>query len=402
MAAARTKRKQRPDRASIDVALDGVDEAERLFLFRAALAEFLPEGTDAWEQWPGEGDLWYTRFTYFLALGANRSVDGAYKTAVEREGLNGERANPTWRKKAKEWYWAERASLHDADERDRLVSMEDERRFQAREKRRNIIDRVLLGVVEALVLADLPHMETEQAREHLPTLRMLLRDMLQADRMEMGEPTSIEGQADNVRPFTAEELAAAQAGVDRWLAGGGVGEIVGEAGVPVNDDQSQQLLVVVGPDRDLYADLSGLRVVRSVTGLTFQRLLMATSADVDTKLRRGIQLQRRVQFIHFAAHMSRDGIQLADGIYDGHWWSERLTGVSVVLLAGCESSEIGDWMRVVPHVVSFSEEVNHHDAAMFSEAFWTAIGMKHSADEAVAYALTHTMPYVAEFVEKHW
>lgn len=391
----------RMQRASLQAVLENADEGERLILFRAACEEALPDGIDPWAQWPGEGDLWFTRFNYYLTLGANRSVDGAYKVAVDKDGLNGERANPTWRKKAKEWFWAERAALHDAQERDRLVTLEDQRRFQAREKRRSIIDRLLLEVVEALQLAHLPTMGEDIAREHLPTLRMLLRDLLQADRMEMGEPTTIEAMAE-IRPFSDAEMQAASSGVNAWLANGGIGQVVGEVDMPIESDEKQQLLVVVGPDYELYSDLSALRVVRSATGLSFHRILNATGEDVDTKLRRGIQVSRPVRYLHFAAHMGKDGVKLADGFYDGHWWSERLSGLQVVLLAGCDSSEIGDWMRVVPHVVSFSEEVKHQDAAMFTESFWMSIGLGQDADDAVDYALQHTMPYVAEFVEKHW
>lgn len=54
-------------------------------------------------------------------------------------------------------------------------------------------------------------------------------------------------------------------------------------------------------------------------------------------------------------HANHAAIALADGAVDGDWLSERLLGVQVLLLAGCHGDRLGDWLGVMPHVVTLDE-----------------------------------------------
>ena len=87
---------------------------------------------------------------------------------------------------------------------------------------------------------------------------------------------------------------------------------------------------------------------------------------------------------------------------DGNWLSERLAGVDVLLLAGCEADGVGDWLGVVPHVVTLAEEISGEDAGTLTLHFWTGIGRGLEPGVALAMALERCSPVVGEFVVRHW
>lgn len=163
------------------------------------------------------------------------------------------------------------------------------------------------------------------------------------------------------------------------------------------------LCVVVGTNEPLFtSDLAALRQVRATTGMTFYRLLNCTKADFDAYFRRERSLGRPVTHLHISAHAGPQGVQLADGIVDGAWLSERLAGVDVLLLAGCAADGVGDWLGVVPHVVTLAEEIGGADAATLTLHFWTGIGRGLDPGVALAMALERCSPVVGEFVVRHW
>ena len=93
---------------------------------------------------------------------------------------------------------------------------------------------------------------------------------------------------------------------------------------------------------------------------------------------------------------------MAGGGVDGDWRSERLLGVQVLLLAGCQSDRMGDWLGVVPCVVTLDEAIGHDDAAVLCEHFWTGIGQGVTPAKALDQALAACAPVVGEFVVRHW
>jgi hypothetical protein len=88
--------------------------------------------------------------------------------------------------------------------------------------------------------------------------------------------------------------------------------------------------------------------VRAATGLRFTRILDVTGQKFAGTLGLERGMGRPVAYLHLALHATADGIQFFDGFVDGNWLSERLFGVSVMLLGGCETDNIGDWLGVVP------------------------------------------------------
>ncbi|MFN8469786.1 MAG: hypothetical protein U0X20_29790 [Caldilineaceae bacterium] len=149
-------------------------------------------------------------------------------------------------------------------------------------------------------------------------------------------------------------------------------------------------------------DLAALRAVRSATGLAFKRMLDTSRPRFAGALRRERNLGRPVELLHLALHASPDGIEFADGIADGSWLSERLFGVRIMLLASCRGDSIGDWLGVVPHVITLSEDITHEDAAVLTQHFWHNIGLSMDPGAALDEALTHCPPAVSEYVVRHW
>ena len=73
-----------------------------------------------------------------------------------------------------------------------------------------MIDRLLETVFSVLLAADMETLDSEEARKSLPTLRVLFKDLIAAQRAELGLPAAgKEAGAAAVR-FTADDLLAAQ------------------------------------------------------------------------------------------------------------------------------------------------------------------------------------------------
>ena len=350
--------------------------------------------------------MWFARFDEYRRIGTNRSVDEAFRRCAAREGLKGLRPGQAWYEAARAWRWAERAAAWDAAQRLELMAREQERRFDARERRLGVIDRLLRTAVEVIVLADLPHLSDIEAREWMPTMRLLVRDMLTAERAELGAPVGAGAENPQVAAFSADEMAAAARAAREFEAGlastgSATGQAPGEGGERVSG-LSGVLLVVVGGDAALRVDLAALRKVKSQTGMGFHRLTDATREAFDRYMRRERSNGRAVRWLHMAVHASAAGVQFVDGLVDGDWLSERLLGVEVLLLAGCSGDSVGDWLGVVPHVVTLGEEIGHGDAATLTEGFWTRIARGEEPGRALEGALERCAPAVSEYVVRHW
>lgn len=353
----------------------------------------------------GEPGLWFARFDEYRRIGTNRTVDEAFRRCAEREGLKGLRPGQAWYEAARAWRWAERAAAWDAAQRVELMAREQDRRFDARERRLGVIDRLLEAAVGVIALADLPHLTDIEARQWLPTMRLLVRDMLQAERAELGSPAAAGAENPQVAAFSADEMAAAARAAREFEAvlaasGGEGGERVSEVGVLQGGPGV--LLVVVGADAALRVDLAALRSVKAQAGLAFHRLNNATREAVDRYLRRERSNGRGVRWVHMAVHASPEGVLLADGQVNGDWLSERLLGVQVLVLAGCNGDQVGDWLGVVPHVVTLGEEIGHGDAATLTEQFWLQMARGAEPARALEMALERCAPAVSEYVVRHW
>lgn len=170
-----------------------------------------------WERRAGEPIRWYTRFEQYRLLGSTRCVERAFRQCRETEGLRATRPGAAWYEVARAWQWSARAETWDAVERERLREVEEDRRFDARETRLRFITDQLQASYDALVVAKLSSLSTGEAREMLPTLRNLFRDLLNAQRVELGLPAvDGTGVGNDSITFTADALLVAQRELERW------------------------------------------------------------------------------------------------------------------------------------------------------------------------------------------
>lgn len=151
----------------------------------------------------------------------------------------------------------------------------------------------------------------------------------------------------------------------------------------------------------LQEDLAQLRRVQAQTNIRISRLLPVSKASLERTIERHRAAGTPVKLLHLAVHSGPDGLQFSDGVADGMWLSQHLSGVEIAVLAGCSNDTVADMLRVVPAVVSMREDVNNHDAALFSGAFWLAVGQGMDANEAFERALQRAPALVGEFVELH-
>jgi hypothetical protein len=378
-------------------------------------------GRAPWERLPEEPANWHRRFLAYRDIGPGRRLEEAFRRVAAEEGLGGQRPGGAWREAAERYRWRERAEAWDQAQREQLAQGENARRFDARERRRRVIDALLAQVVEAVAVADLPHMDLAAARDALPTLRMMLRDLLRADRLEMGEPTVVTQEVDANALVSADDLVGAARELEKFARGeaslateleagrfdispGGIvrGRLEPEAGKAA-EPTVLRLLVLAGSGPEMQWEMAALREVRRATGLGFTRLAGVTKESFEREM---LRARRRkgggYTWLHMAAHGWPDGAQFAGEFAEGNWLSERLEGFEVALLAGCTTDAVGDWLAVIPHVVSFGENVSAGDAGAFTTGFWTCLAQGGTPDAAVDAGLKAALPYVAEYVVRHW
>lgn len=175
----------------------------------------------------------------------------------------------------------------------------------------------------------------------------------------------------------------------------------GPQDAPVSNERRRVLLVGLGDDAMLQEDLAQLRRVQAQTNIRISRLLPVSKASLERTIERHRAAGNPVRLLHLSVHSGPQGLLFSDGIADGMWLSQQLAGVEIAVLAGCSNDAVADMLRVVPAVVSMREDVNNHDASLFSGAFWLAVGQGMDANEAFERALQRAPAVVGEFVELH-
>jgi hypothetical protein len=365
-----------------------------------------------WAQQPGEPNNWYGRFQVYLDIGPTRTIAAAARRVGEMRRNKPLYYNGQWSGQARYWRWRERARAWDLYQRELLAVSERNTRLALHERRVEVIEDYLEDVREVLDNAKMIEADQQQARQWLPQMRQFLLGLLAAERKEFERSDDENDDPDNAPGITADDLRAAQRELE---AQNGIYEPV-HTGTPEGPQtppdspslylservRHRTLFVFVGCDDALRIDLAALRAVRTATDLNFMRVMNTTRRKFELTLRRERNLSRPIELVHLAVHASEDGIQFVDGLADGNWLSERLGGVRVMLLACCEGDSVGEWLGVVPYVVSLSEQISHEDAATLTQHFWHNIGMKLEPGEALDRALVHCPPAISEYVIRHW
>ncbi len=380
-----------------------------------------------WDRQPGEPTKWYGRFLVYLELGPARTLTEAFALVNKQEDKPAHCPNGRWTLAQRQWQWRARAQAWDIEQRDLLALSERNRRLAMREQRVAITEENLEVVRGVLRNMHLLEADEHEARKWLLEMRGFLRDMLWAQRLEFERVAYDKDEADDELRITADDLRAAQRALEAQQAGAQLagGQLTGaqhagarqeisilpEAWVgpcvrPSERAQVRTLLVCIGPDARQQMDLAALRAVRAATGLRFSRLVDTTQRKFAACLRRERGLGHPVELLHLALPVAAEGIQFTDGWADGNWLSELLQGVQVLLLVGCAGenagAQLGDWLGVVPHVVSVGEEIGAEDAAVLTQHFWHAICAGKEPGVALEEALGYCPPAVAEYVVRHW
>lgn len=160
------------------------------------------------------------------------------------------------------------------------------------------------------------------------------------------------------------------------------------------------LLVAMRSGNKFWMDLAALR--GSPVPLNVIRLNGVTKEKLKRYLDRGRLNGSPIELLHIAVHADEQGLEFDDGVTDANWLSEHLKGVKVLLLAGCNTDVIGDWLGVVPYVITLTEQVSDEDAAMLGQALWTELAMGAEPDVALEQALQRAPAGMSEYVERHW
>ena len=357
-----------------------------------------------WDQMAGEPDRWYGRFQVYLGLGPTCTLRATELQAGRQSRNEPFRKNSEWSRAMHKWRWRQRANAWDVQQRALLAISERNARVALHERRVERMEDYLDVVCEVLETANLSGADEQQARAWLPQMRVFLRDLLVAERQEFERGDYEKDDPDNNLTITADDLRAAQRALEARAGEGQAADMTQPAAIvyPERFAAGRTLYVCGGQDSALMLDLAALRAVRAATGLQFMRLLDVTWQKFATALRRERSFGRPVELLHVALHASHDGVQFADGVADGNWLSERLLGVRIMLLASCEGDSVGDWLGVVPHVITLSEKIGYEDAAVLTQHFWHNIGLNMEPGEALDEALTHCPPAVSEYVVRHW
>ena len=134
-----------------------------------------------WHQLPDEPPDWYDRFHTFLNLGPSRSLTAAYREWTNSNGKPSSTSSHQYHK----WRWKERAMAYDQAKREEKAAFEAARESEAREQRIRQNNTILQAVAAALDAADLKNLTTEEARQLLPSLRVLYATTSELQRREL-------------------------------------------------------------------------------------------------------------------------------------------------------------------------------------------------------------------------
>lgn len=147
----------------------------------------------------------------------------------------------------------------------------------------------------------------------------------------------------------------------------------------------------------LFGDDDALAIRR--TGIPFHRLKDATALDFDRYLQACRQDCTTPWWVQISAHMGPEGVQFADSIKTATWLSQRIRGVRLLVMAGCNNEDVAaQLVGLAQHIVVIYEAIDTTNAQDFSYALWSRIAAGADSVDAFAGALAEC-PQVSEFVQ---
>jgi hypothetical protein len=165
------------------------------------------------------------------------------------------------------------------------------------------------------------------------------------------------------------------------------------------------LVVIGGSELSFKTDLVAIR--RS--GMRTFRLMEPSKKALVSQLER----KRRsdgftYKYLHISAHAGPEGIQIGNDIADPEWLADNLNGIEILLIAGCDGEELGDWLGgIARYVITMSEPVKltdepaQSDIGIFTEAFWKGIGNGYDVYRAFDKAISLSPVWIGEIAQIH-
>lgn len=150
----------------------------------------MSEERKAWDQQPGESELWFGRFDVYRAMGRKRTMRKA-RALLLAQGVPEVGVLDNWQRMSSQWNWVERAKAFDRYELELFRKEEMDMRQAARRERLELIGERLFEVNQALITADVGGMSKDEARGYLSDLRQMLDQLIKAERMEYGEASEV-------------------------------------------------------------------------------------------------------------------------------------------------------------------------------------------------------------------
>jgi hypothetical protein len=71
-------------------------------------------------------------------------------------------------------------------------------------------------------------------------------------------------------------------------------------------------------------------------------------------------------------------------------------------VAGSDSTEVGEFLGIIPYVITMSDKLPSRDAARFTRHFWTEIGNGIGPTLGLQRALEASPGRMSEYVKRHW
>lgn len=166
---------------------------------------------------------------------------------------------------------------------------------------------------------------------------------------------------------------------------------------------AQRTLVVctATDDPNFALDIASLRAVRSETGMEIMQVKEPSPENLKKILDR-LRARGGPVYLHLAIRTDKEGYQIGETVVDATWLSSILDGVIVLLVAGSDSDSIGDFLGVVPYVITLAGDVQHRDVALFSRLFWTEIGRGIGPSLAMKRASDRSPSIIRESLQSHW
>lgn len=231
-----------------------------------------------------------------------------------------------------------------------------------------------------------PETREAQLQRQVEELNATVRTLLMTDRERQKRIEILETDL----AVTRLDLAKAQGEIVRLqerLA-------IYESGAGAKKATPRALLVALGNDPELQVDLAALRGA----GLRITRLQPVTYDSLKSTLERARRQGKPIELVHMAVHAGPSGVQL-DRIVSRLELSELLRNVTVLVVMGCFSSDLADFLPVVPTVVAFREAVPHSEAWQFALLFWSAIADGLTPEAAFDLAVERGPSAIGEYAE---